>query len=333
MIDVIGDDVFVGAHGMCVTEGGWDENIFIKHCAIGTNYANGGTGTHIDYLSASYYDKCPGKYTSGKTLPEVVNDLRDTAEKYGLNNLIYGVDEGRLLRGNSSGSRDSQLISRVTGFTWQAAYDARLFKMAIDNKMDYFSSWDFLSGGLINGYPIISYHVAKNIAAFSDSNRAKVTMTKIKPISVEADCLAGFNDETQTLHVMAYNFKNSVDYSKNMKFRFNINVPQFDGEQVTVTKYLINDDCNFFDEWLSDRKTYNITDDCFNWSPDDPMLDSTATLYDPEAIGFYQSELRDKYIQCAKLTPSVSTVQVVNGKIELEETIGASNVLFYEISR
>ena len=36
--DSIGTDVFVGAHSMTVTEGLWDEKIFIEHCAKGTNY-------------------------------------------------------------------------------------------------------------------------------------------------------------------------------------------------------------------------------------------------------------------------------------------------------
>ena len=52
LIDVIGEDVFVGAHSMTVTEGLWDEEIFIRHVAEGTNYANGEKGSRICFLSA-----------------------------------------------------------------------------------------------------------------------------------------------------------------------------------------------------------------------------------------------------------------------------------------
>lgn len=56
-----------------------------------------GTGTHISFLSASFYDSKPGEYTSGKTLPETIAFIKNCAEQNGLNDLIYGVDEGRLL--------------------------------------------------------------------------------------------------------------------------------------------------------------------------------------------------------------------------------------------
>lgn len=125
-----------------------------------------GTGTHISFLSASFYDSKPGEYTSGKTLPETIAFIKNCAEQNGLNDLIYGVDEGRLLCGNSAGTDDNQLLSRTVGYTWQAAYDARIFSQMINAGGDYFSSWDFLSGGLFEGIPTVSYHVASNISRF-----------------------------------------------------------------------------------------------------------------------------------------------------------------------
>ena len=56
LVDVLGDNVFVGAHSMSVTEGLWDEALFIEHIARGTNYANGGTGTRVCVPSASTSD-------------------------------------------------------------------------------------------------------------------------------------------------------------------------------------------------------------------------------------------------------------------------------------
>lgn len=332
LIDVIGNDVFVGAHCMGVTEGLWDEADFVKHCAKGTNYATGEKGTRICFLSASFYDSKPGEYTSGYSLPELIDHLKSMAEKYGLDNLIFGIDEGRILSGTTSGSQSDALLSRVTGYTWQASYDARLFTQAIKGGLDYFSSWDFLTNGLLNGYPTMSYHVANNIYKFAGGKQVKVKTKHINAgTKIESDCLTSWNEETQTLRLMTYNFKNSLKYNKNMNVSFDINVPQLDGKEVTVTKYLLNDNCNFFDEWQEDRKKYNIGDDCFCWSPDDPIIEDGATLSDSRAREIYYTKLRDKYEECAQLVPVTETVKVEDGKITLNETLEAGNVVFYEI--
>lgn len=332
LIDVLGEDITVGAHSMTVTEGLWDEAKFIKHVAKGTNYANGKKGTKISFLSASFYDTKPGQYTSGKTLPETIKYLKRNAEKYGLDDLFYGVDEGRILYGLNSGKNDDQLCMRITGYTWQAAYDARLFTQGISSGLDYFSSWGFLSGGLFEGNPSVSYHVASNIAKFADSRKANVTKAIVKAgRGVESECLAGWNEETGTLRLMTYNFKNDINYSGKMNVSLRVKAPQITKDEVTVVKYVVNDDCNFFDEFLEDRKTYGITDDCFNWSPDDPSVDDPTTLSDENARNIYFNELKPKYAECSKLIPIYITAKVEKGVIKLDDTIDGNNVIFYEI--
>lgn len=332
LVDVLGENITVGAHSMTVTEGLWDEAEFIKHVAKGTNYANGKKGTKISFLSASFYDNQPGKYSSGKTLPKTIAYLKKNAEKYGLKDLFYGVDEGRILYGQSSGKESDALNIRITGYTWQAAYDARLFNQGINSGLDYFSSWGFLSGGLLEGNPTVSYHVASNIAKLAGSRKANVTKAVVKAErGVETDCLAGWDDDTKTLRLMTYNFKNDINYSKKMNVSFKIKATGFNKDEVTVVKYLVCDDCNYFDEFMDDRKKYNITDDCFFWSPDDPCIDSTVTLKDERARSIYLNELKSKYAECSKLVPVYSTVKVKNGTVKLEDSLDANNVLFYEI--
>lgn len=333
LVDVLGENVFVGAHSMTVTEGLWDEEVFIRHIAEGTNYANGKKGTRVCFLSASFYDSAPGNYTDGKTLPETAEYLRVTAEKYGLDNLIYGIDEGRILCGNTAGAIDSQLVSRTVGFTWQAAYDARLFKQSIGSELDYFSSWGYLSGGALYGYPTVSYHIADNLAAFAGSCEVAAE-TKPKKLykGAEVDCLGGWNSDTQTLRIMAYNFKNDTEYDKSAELKFSINMPDLDGRTVKITKRLVSDDCNFFDEWQADRERLKIGNECFGWSPDDPCLDSETTLSDSAAREIYYNSLRDGYIEASKLVPETETATVEDGKLSFTETIEASNVVFYEIT-
>jgi hypothetical protein len=114
LIDILGKDVYVGAHSMTVTEGLWDERDFIKHCAVGKNYATGETGTRICYLSSSFYDTEIYEKTNGKRPAECINFLRSAAEENGLDNLDYGFDEGRILSGES-GADDNSLTCRAVG--------------------------------------------------------------------------------------------------------------------------------------------------------------------------------------------------------------------------
>ncbi|MBQ3658871.1 MAG: hypothetical protein II963_01790 [Bacteroidales bacterium] len=328
LVDVLGPNVFVGAHSMTCTEGGWDEAKFIEHCASGSNYANGGKGTPIKFLASSFYDVCPGTFASGHDLPGSIKVLKDAASKAGLSGVIFGVDEGRILSGLRSGKSSKDLYNRTTGYTWQAAYDARLYKQGIDNGLDYFSTWNFLTGGNISGYPIISYHVARNIAKFEGMYKVKTDVGIEALDDSEVDCLAA--TDGATVRVMVYNFKNKINYARRFNYGMQIKLP-FDAKKVQITRYLVNDDCNFFDDWLADWEELGITTSDFSWSPDDPLLDMTVTLSNSAAIRQYKTK-RDKYIECSRLTPVTEEADVVAGVLTLgAEKIEASNVLFLEI--
>ena len=333
LIDVIGEDVFVGAHAMVVTEGHWDERIFINHCANGTNYKTGEKGSRICYLAASFYDYSPGEETSGMNFEKTMKHLKKAADKAGLENLIFGVDEGRLLVGNSRGTDDKQLFTRTVGYTYQGAYDARIYRTMFENDINYFSSWAFLSNGLLDGNPTVSYHVAKNAAKFDGARLVKTRkLSRALLPNIEVDSVSAYNEETQTVHIMAYNYKNDVEYKRSATLDFKVKVPQFDGQKVKVTSYVVDDDCNYFDEWQEDRVKYNITDDCFAWSPDDPEIENPTTLRADWAREIYFNELKEKYKECSKLEPVTEEVEVENGKVKLEITLDPNAVVFYEIT-
>ncbi len=328
LIDVLGEDICVGAHSMTVTEGGWDEARFIRHVASGTNYANGGKGTKISFLSASFYDFNPRQFTPGHDLPGTIRVLRDAANAAGLTHLKYGIDEGRILAGLRKGSQSQDLYNRTTGFTWQAAYDARLFKQGIDNGLDYFSSWNFLSGGNLDGYPIISYHVAQQLAKFAGMRRAD-TRTDLRALNEsEMDCLA--STDGTTVRTMVYNFRKDPDDHGKTDYTMEIKLP-FHARKAKVTRWLVSDDCNFFDEWLADCDSLGITSEDFAWSPDDPMLDAPFTLHNARSIEKYKT-MRHKYEKCARLTPVVEVIDVKKGVVTLKESLDVHNVLFLEIS-
>ncbi len=331
--NVIGENVYVGAHSMSVSEGLWDEEIFIRHCAEGTNYSTGKKGTRLCYLSASFYVSSPGDKNKGrKSLPDMFKELRGYAEKYRLYDLDYGVDEGRVLTGNSSGATSDELMLRAAGYSWQAAFDARLYGQMIDSDVDYFSYWGYFSGGLINGNPTVSYHVSDNIRKFRNSRLAKVKRTKNGCIfKAEVKAYAAFDENENILHIMAYNYRNKVNYKHSADVAFSISVPQLSDGEVTVTEYRINDDCNFFDEWQKDREKYGIDDSCFSWSPDDGNIE--AVLQDSEKRELYFNELAPGYKVCSTLTPVKTKAEIKNGKLDINTELGGNEVIFYEINR
>ncbi len=329
----IGEEIFIGAHSMTVTEGLWDEKIFIEHCGKGTNYKTGKTGSRICFLSSSFYDTKPGEFTSGKTVPECVEYLRSCAEDAGLKDIIIGFDEGRILSGINSGADDSQLLSRTVGYTYQAAYDARIYKQLLGAGGDYFSSWYYLSNGLFEGNPTLSYHIAKNVSKFNGMNEAETKKTKNGLLlQSEIDCMSAVDKENGNILVMAYNFKNDLNYKYSTDVKFDINAPELNGKDVEIRIYKIDDSCNYFDEWVEDRATYGISDDCFSWSPDCPVIENPVTLSDPEAREIYFSTLRDKYAECSVLTPTVINGTVKNGTLTVSENIEPNGVLFIEIN-
>lgn len=327
--DTVGQEVYVGAHSMSVAEGLWDERDFIEHCANGTNYCTGAKGTRLCYLSSSFYDNKPGEFAK-LTLPQTIAILREKAESVGLNNLAYGVDEGRILSG-TKGAAASDLNMRICGFTYQAAYDARLIKQMADYDIDYFSAWGYTTAGLASGIPTVSYHVANRFASMSSASRVPCDASACLIPGAEVQALAGYDGDRDTVYIMAYNFKNSLDYHTAADLSFTIELPQFDGRDVKVTRYVVDDKANFFDEWQLDRKRYSITDDCFTWSPDDPCIESYTTLSAQWARDLYFTQLRGKYASCAALSPVEETAHISRSRLKIGISLAPNAVVFYEI--
>ena len=217
------------------------------------------------------------------------------------------------------------------GYTYQAAYDARLYTQLFRSGGDYLSSWDYLSNGLFDGNPAITYHVAKNVSKFGGMTEVKTENTK-KGLLVqsEIDCVSAVDSENGNILLMAYNFSNDIKYKNSVDTEFCVNVPYADGKKVQVKLYRIDDSCNYFDEWVKDRETYGIGNDCFGWSPDCPVIE--AMLRDENARNIYFSELRAKYKECSVLTPETAEMTVENGKLTISETINPNGVLFAEIA-
>lgn len=76
---------------------------------------------------------------------------------------------------------------------------------------------------------------------------------------------------------------------------------------------------------------YGIGNDCFYWSSDDPTIDNTSVLSDPDAIKLYKDTLYDKYTERSKLVPTSQTVLCNDGNITLSGKLSGNAVVFYTI--
>lgn len=326
--DVLGPDVWIGAHSMTVTEGLWDEALFIQHCGEGTNWCTGEKGTHISYLSTSFYDTAPGRFTTGKTLPQCIDYFRTNAEKYGLSGLTYGVDEGRIL-GSKSGKEKADLYSRTVGYRYMAAYDARLYGQMLDCGGSYLSSWEYLSESLMEGNPSVSCHVAENISRMAGMNRVEAQTEGVKAFDgAEIKAYAGVDPASGKTTVMLYHFKNALTYNATATVKLSVKT-DLRKDIVSCQIRKVDDNCNWFDEWVVDRKDLGITDDMFSWSPDD-ACGVTKFMTSAYARGEYQKRMA-KYRECSILSPEDCELQVEkDGTVTLICKVQGNTVWFVD---
>jgi len=249
--DSIAPDICVGAHAMAVSEGLWDEGLFIRRCGPDAmNTWTGKKGVKLDFVNASYYDDRQKKFVPGRSLAGTIGKLRDAAKSVGLNDLFHGVDEGRILNG-VHGKLKPDLVMRMTGDTWQAGYDARLFKACFDHNIDYFSSWGFFSTGLCcppGALPTVSYYVADGVYRFAGMNRLPVKAKTGAQQDVEIGCVAALSPAKDRLYLMLYEFKNDPKYRCKAAVTLKLNALPFRGD-VQVTQHPVDNSCNFFPQW------------------------------------------------------------------------------------
>ena len=323
----ISPDLTFGVHAMAVIEGLWDERKFIRYAAE--------RKLPLKFVTASFYDECPGKFTTGYPLPRNIARLREAAEAAGLTNLFYAVDEGRLLYGKTRKKKGDHLTLRIVGDTYQAAYDARIVKQLFDSGAEYFAAWGYLSGPNthFDGLPSVSFHVARESARFKGMRRLPVSKAGCAAPGVEADTVAALSPDGSTMRIMAYAFTN--DLFATGTTRIGISVvppPAWKGRKGRVTRCVVDNDANWFDEWRAERKRLDIGDERFSWSPDDPSPASSPGLSSAKDRVFFRKEIEPRLRPCAQLKHTTAPLlTAADGSISLSGELPANAVLFVEL--
>lgn len=309
LFDVLGDGIYIGAHSMTCAEGMWDEREFIRHCAEGTNYANGGRGSRLCYLATSFYDVTPDKHSEVQMV-ESVKILRDCAEGYGLR-LDYAVDEGRILFGSDS---NLPLTSRVVGQTYQAGYDAHILKRMIDGDISWFSTWNYRTGNAFDGIPTVSYHVASCFYCMTCTDEVKCEKAMSDAAeNIEVEVIASCDKEDSIYYALCYAYKNQLEYDGTVAVSLKFETPKLSGN-VSVTSFTVDDSVNFYPKWRADTDmSVNNT----GWS-----IDSAQPLFPLDV---------KKYEKYSRLSPVLSVGHVKNGAVELNTELHGNAVVMFII--
>ena len=317
----LGKNVCVGAHSMTVIEGLWDEREFIAHCAHGKNACTGKTGTRLCFLASSYYDDRPGVSGKHNSLSEAIALLRNAAEKEGLKKLFYGIDEGRILQGTDK----KDLGVRAVGYTWQAAYDARLYHTMLDENIDYLSHWAYTSGGIRAGALSVSAHTSNLFYRMEGAVRLPGQYKKTGNEEGKVGGIGAFHKKQNKLYLLFYAYSDSVFKAGQREITFEITGLSKKSSTLKGIRTLVSDDTNFFDEWVVDREKAGITEKDFSWSSD-----SFEASTPPTPGRVFQTRL-EYYKSCAELKPVQESFEIKDGVLRIRTSIPVHSVALYEI--
>lgn len=320
--DVLGNDIYVGAH----SEGAaFLPQAFIRHCAEGINYKTGEIGSPLRYIDVSFYSDFPSS-----EIPSLLNKiepLRETAIQYGLTDLEFGTGEGRILFG-----RDGKpLFSRITSDNIQAVFDAVIYKESVDYDVDYISAWpSFTSNGLAEGFPLINMHMANLFYKMVGTYAVQSTVSGRPQGRCQLDSLCSYDKVNQKLYILTYDLFSALN-GKNPKndMSYQVKMPTESGS-VKITKYVLDDNCNFYDDWLEDMDELGINSSDFSSGWSEESTPPSTAMSNQIAIDKFKSKSAD-YEKASTLIPTQDTIPFSNYSLQLYHDFDANTVVFYEI--
>jgi hypothetical protein len=150
---------------------------------------------------------------------------------------------------------------------------------------------------------------------------------------VEADAVAALSPDGSTMRIMAYAFTNDLFATGTTRIGLSVvPPPTWKGRTGRVTRCVVDDNANWFDEWRAERKRLNIGDERFSWSPDDPSPASGSDLSSAEDRAFFRKEIEPRLRSCAELKHvTAPLLPAADGSIPLSGELPANAVLFVEL--
>ncbi|MFD3308627.1 hypothetical protein [Streptomyces sp. NPDC058656] len=338
LTDAIGKGkVNIGAHsmfGMATPESVFDPHLFVDHVAKGRNYATGGIGAPIKFLSMSYYDSTPGVAPPLPfTFENDLTEIRDRAIANGLTGLKYGIDEGRTI-----GTTDGRaLVTRSVGWSFQSAQDASRFATMVDNGMTWFARWEpntegyHGSGAEVNP---VETNLVKLTAKLKGS-RVLATTTAGTPAGTENEvgAVAGYDDKSDTLNVLVYNHSDDTAATTSEPVTLDVaNVVAARNRPVTARQWRIDDQhANFWPTWEADMDARGMTSDSFSpgWSRDS-LLTPQMLVNDADRDYWYSRV--PVYQKLAALKAEPLSARISRSKLVISANLPPQGVALYQIT-
>ncbi len=310
LISVLGDNIYISSHSMTYVDGMFDETLFIEHCANGTNYCTGKKGSHLSALAISYFDPAPGELAT-MSITKCIDELRNKATSLGLTDLEYGVDFGII----QNGLDGRELHGYKVGWTYQAAYDAKMIMELLRQDIDYVASWAYTTDDIFNGLKTVSHHVANCLGKMVGSATVENTVKKTTDgKGCEYDLLSTYDAKTNQMYLMAYSYSKDVFSGESTNVRFELLLPGWEGK-VKVTRYLVDDTSNFFDEWRGDY--------------DKTAGSSALPFYSIDSAKIALNFDSTAYSKYSKLNTAIGTTEIENGTLSLDVALVGNAVVFY----
>jgi hypothetical protein len=319
-------NVFVGAHSVTFAEVYWDEKEFINHCATGSNTKTGAIGTQLNYLSITYYDGQPSGFDSAHFI-SAINDIRDYANALGLTELQYGVDEGRVL----SGWDDRPLLTRDVAHCAQGSADAKMFKVLVDNDVDWFSQWEGQQTQGFWGARTVAGNIRDLVYRMTGEQLAGITVSGAPASGAdEVEAMATYDAARNVVHVLVYNNNPDPNATGAETITLDlVNLTPSDGT-VRVKKWIVDEThANWWSTWWQDQTSRGLSDDAYVWSKYSSML--PGNLLNQADVDYWNSRL-SVYTALGELVATTEELPLSGGSLSLVHDAAHHGVVFYEIT-
>ncbi len=294
----------------------------IDHCATGTNFATGGTGTQMDFFSLSYYERIRNNNVK---FASIVAPYRNSLNSYPqFANIPFDIQEFGIVADENGTVGQSLNDGTELGASWYAA----IVDMAFDNRISEIYDWgqEIESTGNL---PAGRRNVTEMFLKLEDGTRLQATDPQsVDNISSFAGAIPVSKDGK--LYILIYNH-NASRTSTGSRTLY----PQIEGGDVanfrtwTMNEWTI--DANngiFLHELYDDLRAAGVTENTNGRI----YGNRTSDRFDAAWEDVFTAN-RSKYETLAELPQTISDeiIERTNGKLELEVDLAPHSVKLIEL--
>jgi hypothetical protein len=265
-------NVNVGVHA-CQQCGGsldWNPISFLIHAAHGISACTGGP-VHLNWTGNSFYEHSPGDPGDLSLFVPQGLIVLEEAQSLGLPTNRFGIDEGRLLWGPEG--PQFALTTRALGDSYQASWDALLFKLLTQTGVEsYYSRWGITSGdGLFSQGNGVIDNAASNLAQLAFKMNGTLFVPTINTSQTNqglsiVDAIVGASQEDHILRILVFHHYSLLNISETIApltafvsiCGISTSVPSGPIDTATVTR-IDDKNANFWPTWRQDALAANIS--------------------------------------------------------------------------